>query len=207
MLDASAKVWPIVVDGAEVGRVVAISGLVVVYRDASKSAVLSDKSGVADFMCEVLEIRPSVGADTLEAVGDAVRFAFAHEAPVSPKRGGKPKADEMAEWLNAALGHCVGSLVKTKHLRVAWQDHFRRKYGTGYHLSPNRFHDRLRELGYPVERVCGHEGTSTYIVDAFVRDGFVPAPRPVVKPPKAKRVTVQTPVTGPPEWALTADDF
>ena len=203
--DAGAKVWPIAVDGVEVGRVVALNGLVVVYRGASKSAVLFDKSDVADFMCEVLEIRPEVGPDALESVGDAIRFAFGSTPSVSSKRGAKPKTDEMSDWLNAALGHCVGSLVKTKDMRVAWQDHFRRKYGTGYHLSPNKFHDRLRELGYTVERLCGHDGTSTYIVDAFVHDGFLPARRPTLRLPRTKPQPPQRVVTSPPE--LTSDGF
>ncbi len=92
--DVSARVWPIVVGGVEVGRVIALDGLVVVYHGPRKAVVLSGKLEVAYFMRQSLEAASEDGPDNdlIGAVASACRFAF--DAPVV-----KPPLQHSAAWL------------------------------------------------------------------------------------------------------------
>jgi len=189
--DVSARVWPVASSSGDC-RVIATDGLVVVHHGPRKASVLSGKLEVAYFMRQALEADSEEGAanDLIGAVASACRFAFdgpavkpkakeQSEAKDKPEAKGKPK-DDMREWLNASLGHSVGSIVKSKDLRRAWHDHFHKKHGVGSYWSAYRFHARLREYGYKVERVCGSDGTGCYIMGVFMRNGSSPFNRGAV---------------------------
>ena len=178
--DVSARVWPIVVGGVEVGQVIAVDGLVIVHQGTRKSAVLAGKLEVAYFMRQVIEAQPEGAEDLIEAVDDATRAAF--DMPPSFKREAKSK-DELQNWLSASLGQADGSMVRAKDLRLAWNEHYNRKHGCSFYWTPHKFHDRLRELGYTVERASASEGTCTNIMNVFMRKGRPRLPR--AKPPQA----------------------
>lgn len=164
--DVSARVWSVMVDGAEVCRIFAVNGLSVVYRDADRAFAISDKAGIADFIRQVLEAHPVGAVDVIKAVADAIWFAFSEPPPV--KREAKPK-DELRDWLQATLVHSDGSVVYSKDLRTAWHEYFRATHKTGAYLTPHKFHARLRELGYTVDRITAGRGTGTHVMGVFMR--------------------------------------
>lgn len=172
--DVSARVWPIVVGGVEVGRVIALDGLVVVHQDTRKSAILAGKLEVAYFMRQVLEADSEGVEGLIEAVDDATRAAF--DMPLSFKREPKSK-DELQNWLSASLGHANGFTVKAQDLRLAWNEYYNLKHGCSVYWTPQKFHIRLRELGYTVERTSASGGTCTNIMNVFMRKGRPRRPR------------------------------
>jgi hypothetical protein len=188
--DVSARVWPVVVGGVEVGRVIALDGLVVVHQDSRKSAILAGKLEVAYFMRQVLEADSEGVEGLIEAVDDATRAAF--DMPLSFKREPKSK-DELQNWLNASLGHANGFTVKAQDLRLAWNEYYNLKHGCSVYWTPQKFHARLRELGYTVARASVGEGTCTNIMNVFMRKG-----RP--RRPSIPRTTPAT-TTPPPAGA------
>jgi hypothetical protein len=130
------------------------------------------------------------------ALTGAALFAFGESSGPSLGPKSRPK-DDMRDWVETMIGRRVGSIVKSKDLRKAWDDHFRKKHQSGSYWTPHRFHDRLREYGYKVERVCGSDGTGCYILDVFIRDGRNPSVRSI-KRKRAKRKPVPTtpPIAG-----------
>ena len=91
----------------------------------------------------------------------------------------------MRDWVEAAIGRRASSMVKTKDLRKAWNDHLHKTHHFDTIWTPYKFHVRLREYGYKVERMCGGAGKGTYIVGVFMRNGSAPSAR------KAKRKTIK----------------
>ena len=171
LVDVSARVWPVVADGVEVCRVVALDDLVVVCHDVHNSTILRDKSDVARFMARLTASLP-VGdiANLAKTLIEAIQFAFDvsnHDKPKA-KREAKTK-DEMCNWLKASLGHSSESMVYAKDLRTAWHEYFRATHKTGAYLTPHKFHARLRELGYTVDRITAGRGTGTHVMGVFMR--------------------------------------
>ncbi len=170
LVDVSAKVWPIVADGVEVCRVVALDGLVVVCHDVHNSTILRDKADVARFMARLTVSLP-VGdiANLAKTLIDAIQFAFDVSTPDKPrvKRQARTK-DELRDWLQASLGHSAESMIKAKDLRMAWNEYFNATHNADAYWTPHQFHDRLRELGYTVERVMGQGGTGTHVMGVFM---------------------------------------
>lgn len=176
--NVSARVWPVMVDGAEVCKFIALNGLSVVYHHADQVLALTDKAAIADFIRQVLEAHTEKVADVLKIVTEAVLFAFSEPPPV--KREAKPK-DELRDWLQATLAHSDESVVYSKDLRTAWHEYFNATHKTGAYLTPHKFHDRLRELGYTVERITAGRGTGTHIIGVCMRKD-----RPCVSQGKAR---------------------
>jgi hypothetical protein len=187
LIDVSARVWPIVADGVEVCRVVALDDLVVVCHDVHNSTILRDKADVARFMARLTASLP-VGdiANLAKTLIEAIQFAFDMSTPDKPrvKREAKSK-DEMCNWLKASLGHSSESTVYAKDLRTAWNEYFNATHNADAYWTPHQFHARLQELGYTVKRVTGQGGTGTYIMGVFMhRDRRrIPKVRPAPLPP------------------------
>ena len=197
--NVSAMVWPVMVDGAEVCRLVALNGLSVVYRDAGRSVVLDDKAGIADFIRQVLEAHPDEVADVLKVVTEAIWFAFSEPSPVKreaeprAKREAKPK-DELRDWLQATLVRSSGSMVRTVDVRWAWHEYFNATHKTGAYLTPHKFHARLRELGYTLDRASSDGGgTGTHIMGVFMQSGHATSDRPKKRKGVNRKAIKRTP--------------
>lgn len=198
--NVSARVWPVMVDGVEVCRVVASDCLVIVRHDADRSFVLGSKADIADFIRQVLEAHPVEAVDVLKVVTDAIWFAFSEsplvkrEAEPRVKREAKTK-DELRDWLQATLVRSSGSMVRTVDVRWAWHEYFNATQKTGAYLTPHKFHDRLRELGYTLDRASSDGGgTGTHIMGMFMRIGQPTS----VRPKKRKGVNRKTIKRTPP---------
>jgi hypothetical protein len=190
--DVSARVWPVLVVGVELCRIVAHDGVMMVYYGPRKAVVLSGKLELAEFMRHSSDVQPE--SEAFESMNTALTGAalFAFGESSGPRLGPKSRPkDDMRDWVETMIGRSVGSIVKAKDLRKAWDDHFRKKHNSGSYWSPHRFHARLEEYGYKVERVCGPDGTGCYILDVFIRDGRNPSVRSI-KRKQAKRKPVPT---------------
>jgi hypothetical protein len=201
--DVSARVWPVVVGDVELCRIVAHDGVMMVYYGPRKAVVLSGKLELAEFMRYSSDVQPESEAfeSMNTALTGAALFAFGESNTMRLGPKSRPK-DDMRDWVETMLGRRVGSIVKSKDLRKAWHDHLCSSMKVGDYWSAYRFHARLREYGYTIERLKGTDGTGSYILDVFIRDGRSPCVRPV-KRKRVKRNPATTTPTTPPSAGET----